>query len=376
MAASWRPSSWQDWAVPSVLLMGALLETSLSGVAKVSGPRLVFGVIAVIGAAILLLRRRYPLAATLGLCALFLIPVMFGWFIESTSMVLMLVVVTFAAGRYGARPYAYLAVPASALVVVASTAVDPGQGGLASWPWSLNTVWIFVLGAGFRHERILREQVAEAAKADSRAAAAEARVQVARELHDVLSHSLSVVVVQSEVADTFLETDQDKARQAIHRVANTARAALTDTRRMVGLLRDPELDEPTASPLGLADVPALVERIRESGVPVTLEVSPDLPTLTAQATVTAYRVVQESLTNVLRHAGKVPTRVQLAPMDGSLLIDVWDAGGEDVLESQTSGVGLVGMRERVLSCGGEVTSGPGPEGGFRVRVVLPAEGIP
>jgi signal transduction histidine kinase len=376
VAASWRPSSWQDWAVPSVLLMGALLETSLSGVAKVSGPRLVFGVIAVIGAAILLLRRRYPLAATLGLCALFLIPVMFGWFIESTSMVLMLVVVTFAAGRYGARPYAYLAVPASALVVVASTAVDPGQGGLASWPWSLNTVWIFVLGAGFRHERILREQVAEAAKADSRAAAAEARVQVARELHDVLSHSLSVVVVQSEVADTFLETDQDKARQAIHRVANTARAALTDTRRMVGLLRDPELDEPTASPLGLADVPALVERIRESGVPVTLEVSPDLPTLTAQATVTAYRVVQESLTNVLRHAGKVPTRVQLALMDGSLLIDVWDAGGEDVLESQTSGVGLVGMRERVLSCGGEVTSGPGPEGGFRVRVVLPAEGIP
>jgi signal transduction histidine kinase len=128
--------------------------------------------------------------------------------------------------------------------------------------------------------------------------------------------------------------------------------------------------------LGVADVPALVERVRESGVPVTLELSPDLPPLTAQATMTAYRVVQESLTNVLRHAGKVPTRVQLAPKDGSLLIEVWDAGGEDVVGSPPGGVGLVGMRERVLSCGGDVTSGPDPEGGFRVRVVLPAESTP
>jgi signal transduction histidine kinase len=207
-----------------------------------SGPRLFFGVVAAMSAAILLVRRRYSVAASLSVCALFMIPTALGWFIESTSMVLMLVVAIFAAGRYGARPAAYLAVPASSLVLVASTAVDPGQGGLASWPWSLNTVWIFVLGAAFRHERILRQQVAEAAKADSRAAAAEARVQVARDLHDVLSHSLSVVAVQAEVADTFLESDQDKARQAIRRVATTARAALTDTRRMVGLLRDPDTD--------------------------------------------------------------------------------------------------------------------------------------
>jgi signal transduction histidine kinase len=129
--------------------------------------------------------------------------------------------------------------------------------------------------------------------------------------------------VQSEVADTFLESDQDRARQAIRRVA---------------------------------------------------ELSPDLPALTAQATVTAYRVVQEALTNVLRHAGKVPTHVQLAPMDDRLLIDIWDAGSDVVLGSSPGGLGLMGMRERVLSCGGELTSGPGPEGGFRVRVVLPADG--
>jgi signal transduction histidine kinase len=377
VAASWRPTSWQDWAVPAVLLVGAQLETWLPGAAKISGPRLFFAVMAVIGAAMLVVRRRYALAASLGLCVLFLIAAMFGWFIQSTSLVLMLVMVVFAAGRYGSRPAAYLAVPAASLVALASSAVDPDQGGLAaSWPWSLNTVWIFALGAAFRHERTLREQVADTAEAASRAAAAEARVRVARELHDVLSHSLSVVVVQAEVADTFLESDPDKSRQAIHRVANTARAALTDTRRMVGLLREPDAEEPTAIPLGVADVPALVERVRESGVPVTLELSPNLPALTAQATVTAYRVVQESLTNVLRHAGKVPTRVHLAPMDGSLLIDVWDAGGDVAPASSPGGLGLVGMRERVLSCGGEITSGPGPDGGFRVRVVLPAVGTP
>ncbi|MDQ1483405.1 MAG: hypothetical protein QOF35_1481 [Actinomycetota bacterium] len=376
VAVSWGPSTWRDWAVPAVLLIGAEFEIWFPGVAVMSGPKLIFGVIAAVCAGVLLLRRRYPLAASLSVCALLLILTVPGWFLESTSLVLMLVVVIFAAGRYGARPAAYLAVPASALVVLASTAVDPVHGGLESWPWSLNTVWIFVLGAAFRHERILREQVAAAAESDSRVAAADARVQVARELHDVLSHSLSVVAVQAEVADTFLGSDQDKARQAMRRVATTARAALSDTRRMVGLLRDPDTDEPTVVPLGVADVPALVQRIRESGVPVTLELSPDLPALTAQATMTAYRVVQESLTNVLRHAGKVPTRVQLVPKDGAVLIDVWDAGGESVLESSSGGVGLVGMRERVVSCGGEVTSGPVPDGGFRVQVVLPAEGAP
>jgi len=376
MAALERPTSWQDWAVPAALLIGAQCETWIPGAAGVSGPRLFFAAIAVIGAAILLVRRRHALAASLGVCALLIVPIMTGWFIQSTAFVLMLVVGVFAAGRYAARPAGYLAVPAAVVVALASAAVDPAQVGPTDWAWSLNALWIFALGAAFRHERILREQVAEVAEAGSRAAAAEARVQVARELHDVLSHSLSVVVVQAEVADTFLEVDQEKARQAIRRVANTARAALTDTRRMVGLLREPDTDEPEAIPLGVADVTALVERVRESGVPVTLELSPDLPALTAQATVTAYRVVQESLTNVLRHAGKVPTRVQLAPMDGSLLIDVWDAGGEVLLEPQPGGVGLVGMRERVLSCGGEVTSGPRPDGGFRVRVVLPADGTP
>lgn len=101
----------------------------------------------------------------------------------------------------------------------------------------------------------------------------------------------------------------------------------------------------------------------------------NLPALTAQGTVTAYRVVQESLTNVIKHAGPSPTHVRLAPVDGHLVIDVWDAGSS-AGPSSPAGVGLVGMRERVRSCGGELTSGPAPDGGFRVRAVLPAADNP
>jgi signal transduction histidine kinase len=378
VAASSRATQWQDWAVPAVLLVGAQLETWLPGVAKASGPALLFAVVAALCAGLLVLRRRRPLAAVMGICALFLIPMAFGWFIQSTSMVLMLGVSLFAAGRYAQRPAAYLAMPATSIVVVVSAFVDPdlGKDRIDAIAWSLNTVWVFALGAAFRHERTLRDRVAAGVEASSRAEAAEERVRVARDLHDVLSHSLSVVVIQAEVADTYLDRDQARAHEAIRRVATTARDALSDTRRMVSVLRDPDEAEPSTTALGLADLPALVERVRESGVPVTLELSQGLPALSAQSSVTAYRVVQESLTNVLRHAGTSPTHIRLTPLDGRLVIDVWDAGSDVDRSTSPGGVGLVGMGERVRSCGGELTSGPAPDGGFRVRAILPAADTP
>ena len=377
VAASSRPTYWQDWAVPAVLFIAAQYEIWFPGVANGSGPRLAFSVVAALSAALLLLRRRRALTAALGISALMVAPMALGWFIESTSMVLMLGVSLFAAGRYAPRPAAYVAVPATALVVLLSATVDPVQGSFSdAATWSLNTVWVFALGAAFRHERVLRDKAATAAAAASRAEAAEERVRVARELHDVLTHSLSVVVIQAEVADTYLDSDPDLARQAVRRVADTARDALRDTRRMVGVLRSPGEVEPGPTALGVADVPALVERTRESGLPVTLEVSGDLPTLTAQGTAAAYRVVQESLTNVLKHAAQAPTRVLLAAGDGGVVIDVWDDGTLLHPSPSSTGVGLVGMRERVRSCGGELSCGPGTHGGFWVRAVLPAAADP
>lgn len=366
-------SSWRDWAVPAVLLLGAQLEVWVPGVAKLSGPRVVFALVALGAALALVVRRRYPLVAEVAVCALMVSPLLLGWFIPSTALVLTLVIALFACGRYGVRPAAYLGVPLASAVVLISAGPDPEQTLDGSWGWSLNTVWVFALGAGFRHERLLRERASSVSESRSQAVAAQERLRVARELHDILSHSLSVVVVQAEVADTFLEADPARSREAIRQVAATGRAALSDTRRIVEILRDPGAAPTSSPPPGLPDVPALVDRLCESGLPVSLTMGSPLPTLSPEAAATAYRVVQEALTNVLRHAGQVPTSVLVQGTAGALVIDIHDQGDRPAPPTRASGHGLIGMRERVLSCGGDVTIGPCGDGGFRVRAVLPAQ---
>jgi signal transduction histidine kinase len=294
----------------------------------------------------------------------------------------MSVVALFACGRYASRPVAYVAIPLASTLVLAVAGPDPDQTVAGSWGWSLNTVWVFALGAWFRHERLLRDKASAASESRSQAEAAQQRLSVARELHDVLSHSLAVVVIQAELADTLLDTDPPQSREAVRQVATIARKALTETRGIVELLRDPDA-EPSSSPsLGLDDVPALVGRVRDTGLPVTLTIGSPVPTLSAEVAATAYRVVQEALTNVLRHAGPVPTQVSVQRTPGAVVIDVHDDGqadrsGEDRVNSpDPTGHGLTGMRERVSSCGGDLTSGPSRDGGFRVRAVLPAEPAP
>ena len=376
MATLLRPTSWRDWAVPTALVLYAQCEIWIPGFALVLGPRVVFCWIAVACCLALLVRRTHPILAALAVCTLMLSPLPFGWFFQSTAQALMLVVAVFACGRYASRPAAYLAIPLGSLMVLIESMPDPDQTPAGSWGWALNSIWVFALGAGFRRERILRRQVASAAKVRTQAAAVQERLRVARELHDILSHSLSVVVVQAEVADTFLDTDQARSREAIRSVAATGRAALDETRRLVNLLRDPDADLPESPLPGLDDIPALVDRIRRSGLPVSLDVGSDLPSLTTDGTVTAYRVVQESLTNVLRHAGQTPTRVGLQSAPGALEIDIRNEGNGLGPTPRQGGHGLLGMRERVQSCGGEMISGPCEGGGFQVRAVLPAQDGP
>jgi signal transduction histidine kinase len=316
-----RPTWWQDWAVPAVLLIWAQGEIWLRGLSLIVGPRWLFAVIAIACAGALLVRRSHPISAAATVAVLMLCPLSLGFYARATSCVLMLVVTVFAGGRYARRPGAYLAVPIGSFVALMESVRDPAENLASSWGWSLNTVWIFALGAAFRHERLLRQQVADASAARSQADAAQERLRVARELHDVLSHSLAVVVVQAEVADAFLDSDAARSREAIRNVAATGRAALSDTRRIVGLLRDDTGTQGSPLP-GLADVPALVDRVRESGLPVSLEIADTLPTLAADATATAYRVVQEALTNVMRHAGQVSTRVGVGYEHGAVIIDV------------------------------------------------------
>jgi signal transduction histidine kinase len=196
---------------------------------------------------------------------------------------------------------------------------------------------------------------------------------VAREVHDVVSHGLSIVVVQAELAQLLLESDPPRARAAMKSVEDTGRQALTEIRGVLEALREPDLADPDEQLPGFPDVPDLVSRMQRSGLPVVMDAPTTAPRLSAQVSATAYRVVQEALTNVLRHAGQSATSLKIGHDDQQLIIDVQDAGGESWAPSG-EGLGLTGMRERVAACGGHLTVGTAAQGGFRVHAVLPVEG--
>jgi signal transduction histidine kinase len=215
------------------------------------------------------------------------------------------------------------------------------------------------------------------------AAAAEDRVRIARELHDVLGHNLAVMIVQSEAADEILDSDPARAHRALAHVADTGRAALDDIRGLVGALRLPPTDATeTGAPAGpgVDAVPGLVQAIRTSGLPVVLDMSGDLARVPAPVSQAAYRVVQEALTNTMRHAGPVPTRVTVAVANDQLQVRVHDDGSPRALMQPPSrraspGHGLRGMQERIEGVGGQLQAQPDPAGGFTVTADLPVAAV-
>ena len=203
----------------------------------------------------------------------------------------------------------------------------------------------------------------------ARAAVAEERARIARELHDVVAHGVSVIAIQSDAAEAALERDPSLAGPPLRAIRGSARDALAEMRRLLGVLRaDEEGSETTPQP-GLAQLPELVAR---AGVPVTLVVSGEPRTLPAGIDISAYRIVQEALTNVHKHAGAAPTTVRIAWSDDCLELEVRDHGpGALSSPAPGEGHGLIGMRERVRLLGGELRTGPAASGGFEVRAVLP-----
>ena len=360
---------WQDWAVPAVLLVGAQAELWFGWV-NLTGPRLLYGAVSLVAAAALLARRRHPLLALVAASTALLLPSLFGWFAQSFWQVLMFVVAVFAAGRYATLRKGLAALVFSMAVGVVGSAADPSTDLASSWGWSLNAVWVFALGVAFRRESQLRGRAATAGAAQARAEAAEAQLRLARNLHDVLSHSLSVIVVQAEVADTYLRHDADRTQQAIARVAQVARSALSESRELVSTLRnDPHTTDAATLP-GLDELPALITRVRDSGVNVIYRTDDNLPALSPEAGNTAYRLVQESLTNVIRHANKADTVVSVTSRHDDVVIEIRNAGEQVDVVAVPAGHGLAGMHERVQAVGGALNAGPVQTGGFSVHAVL------
>jgi signal transduction histidine kinase len=204
---------------------------------------------------------------------------------------------------------------------------------------------------------------------EARRAVADERARIARELHDIVAHAISVIVLQARGGRRALATDPDEAIEALIAIEATGSQALDEMRRLMDVLR-PADESPMLTPqpsLGALD--GLVRQIRDSGLPVELVTEGESIELPAGIDLTAYRIVQEALTNALRHAGHASARVTVRFDDSGLEIEVTDSG--TVAGSGRNGHGLVGMRERVSLYGGSVEAGPKPGGGFRVLARLP-----
>ena len=226
-----------------------------------------------------------------------------------------------------------------------------------------------------RTERLEREREEEA-----RRAVTEERLRIARELHDVIAHSMSVIAVQSAVGNHVIDAQPAEARQALAAIEATSRSALTEMRRLLGVLRQEGEPRGSLTPApGLADLSSLVSQVRDAGLQVWINVEGQRGSVPPGVDLSAYRVIQEALTNVIKHAAPAPATVTVSYAPAAVTVEVADVGparpGHGVPASG-NGHGLIGMRERVAVFGGDLEAGPRPEGGFLVRARFPLEAVP
>jgi signal transduction histidine kinase len=225
----------------------------------------------------------------------------------------------------------------------------------------------------------LEERTAELEQAReelARRAVADERLRLARELHDVVAHAMSVIAVQSGVGAHIATTQPNEARRSLAAIEATSRAALTELRRLLGVLRQEGEPEGDLAPVpGLADLDGLLAELGKAGLAVRLQVEGKPAPLPAGVDLSAYRIVQEALTNVVKHAGPARARVVVGYRDQDVTVEVTDDGRGTVTSGSDgragTGHGLIGMRERVAAFGGDLEVGPRPAGGFRVAARLP-----
>ncbi|MEU4561079.1 sensor histidine kinase [Actinoplanes sp. NPDC023936] len=253
------------------------------------------------------------------------------------------------------------------------TSADAAASEVALWwPVELGVVLIalvlaWIAGRLIRWRRSLQ---AEAAGRLARDAVAEERLRIARELHDIVGHSLSLIAVKATVANHIAEQRPDESRAALLTIEKTSRSALTEIRRLLDVLRaDDDSAELAPSP-GIAQLPGLVAGLGAAGPQIDLDAD-SAAELPVAVDVTVYRIVQESLTNVMKHADAARCRVTVRVDGGRVRIEVCDDGRGRRSAGRPGGQGLIGMRERVSMYGGTLSTGPRPEGGFRVAAEIP-----
>jgi len=237
--------------------------------------------------------------------------------------------------------------------------------------------WLLVIAAAADILRVRRERMDEADRMheeEARRRASEERLRIARELHDVLAHNISMINVQAGVALHLLDERPEQARPALTAIKQASKDALTELRSVLGVLRRVDEDDGSRDPAPtLARLDDLVARAKAAGLSVRLEVEGDVRPLPAPVDLAAFRIVQEALTNVLRHAGASTASVLVRYDEDEVAVQIDDDGRGHASGSPGSGSGIVGMRERAESAGGSFEAAPRVDGGFRVRARLPLE---
>jgi signal transduction histidine kinase len=334
----------------------------------------------------LLARRQAPLLAATAVFVAFTIQALI-WPHTVPYSFFTFVIVMLASGLYGYHLSTTRSRLAGAAVVLVAILVVIARDTEGSWTNLISTIpiaaiaWLVghIFHANARRTAELRERAERLERehdAEARAAVAEERTRIAREMHDVVAHSLSVMVVQAEAAEEMIGIDPERARKPLSAVQDTGRTALTELRRMLGALREVDAGPDLAPQPGLAALESLAQQVREAGLPVTLRVEGEPRALSATTDLQAYRIVQEGLTNALRHAGPARAEVLVRYGPEEVVLEVTDDGRGHDPDANGGGHGLVGMRERVAVCGGELTAGRRPEGGFGVTARLPIAGAP
>jgi signal transduction histidine kinase len=330
---------------------------------------------------VLLLRRRFPFAAPasmlIGGAAVSFVdgrifPFTFAGFLTALTACFLL-------GMLEERRQALigLGVAFAALAIIIINDPNPVGGDAVIIPIVFLMVWLFGAGLGRKLEQA-REAEERAARIErqraeeAREAVAEERARIARELHDVVGHAVSVMTVQASGVRRLLKPDQQREREALEIVEQTGREALAEMRRLVGVLRRPEEAPALAPQPSLQHLDRLVRQAADAGLPVEVQIEGRQGDLPAGVDLTAYRLVQEALTNAVKHANAKRADVLVRYGDDVVELIVTDDGdGVPDEKAESGGHGLVGMRERVAVYGGELRAGPRPEGGYALHARLP-----
>lgn len=338
-----------------------------------AGPETIDYVLLGLCAACLTFRRVNPVLTLVGVTTFAFFYLKEGAPLFSVQLILLVAIYTAVADSSLPR----LGAVALSLVAAAVLAIGINSTGMPRRDanWAMDAAWIataILLGDSVRSRRAAAVQAEQRREEEARRRIADERLQIARELHDVVGHNISLINVQAGAGEHVLYQDPSQAKDTFRNIRHASHETLQELRSLVGVLREPLGGEQLAPTVGLDALDQLIKAITDAGQKVQLRVTGQKRNLAGIIDLSAYRILQEALTNTVRHAPHATVDVAVRYDPDSLSLEVRNDRGDTSQRAEPGGgLGITGMRERVAAIGGRLDAGPEPDGGFRVRAVLP-----